>query len=94
MLSKSFPSSFFTPKSSLFLFVVIAIVVSTISTIPISEAKLLSTIIKLFDTPHSMLLDQQQVMYATTDLYLSGHRADKTRQFLAFGDAALDYYIN
>mmetsp|Transcript_45041 Transcript_45041/g.50827 ORF Transcript_45041/g.50827 Transcript_45041/m.50827 type:complete len:88 (+) Transcript_45041:141-404(+) len=87
MLSTSLPSFFLTPKSLLFLSVAIAT----------SEAKLLRTIIELFDTPHSMLLDQQQVMYATTDLYSSAghhHHADKTREFLAFGDAALDYYIN
>mmetsp|Transcript_4726 Transcript_4726/g.4692 ORF Transcript_4726/g.4692 Transcript_4726/m.4692 type:complete len:86 (+) Transcript_4726:195-452(+) len=76
---------------SSFLFVVLAIAVvstTTITIIPTSEAKLLGTIIALFDTPHSMLLDQQQ--YATGLVY----SVDKTREFLAFGDAALDYYIN
>jgi len=82
---------------SSFLFVVLAIAVvstTTITIIPTSEAKLLGTIIALFDTPHSMLLDQQQ--YAAANSYSSGlySAVDKTREFLAFGDAALDYYIN
>mmetsp|Transcript_14068 Transcript_14068/g.16104 ORF Transcript_14068/g.16104 Transcript_14068/m.16104 type:complete len:91 (+) Transcript_14068:320-592(+) len=85
MLSQSLPSSsFLTPRSLLFISVVIAS----------SEAKLLRTIVELFKTPHSLLLDQQQqVMDATrtTDLYDSSgqhhpHAADKTREFLACGE--------
>eukprot|EP00751_Fragilariopsis_kerguelensis_P019181 CAMPEP_0170852000 /NCGR_PEP_ID=MMETSP0734-20130129/11590_1 /TAXON_ID=186038 /ORGANISM="Fragilariopsis kerguelensis, Strain L26-C5" /LENGTH=89 /DNA_ID=CAMNT_0011222271 /DNA_START=48 /DNA_END=317 /DNA_ORIENTATION=- len=80
--------------SSFFFVVIVIIVVFTISIIPTSEAELLGTIIGLFDTPHSMLLNQQQ--YAAANSYSSGlySAVDKTREFLAFGDAALDYYIN
>jgi len=83
MLSSSFPSSFL-------LVVIIAVIIVSITTIiPTSEAKLLSTIIEMFDIPNSMLLDQQQ--YAVDSALCN---ADKTREFLAFGDAAMDYYVN
>mmetsp|Transcript_434 Transcript_434/g.459 ORF Transcript_434/g.459 Transcript_434/m.459 type:complete len:93 (+) Transcript_434:127-405(+) len=91
-------SSFTTPsfsKSSLCLFVMTLLVVIAVSSLPTSEAKIMSTIIQLFDTPHSMLMDQQQQLhYATTTTTTSVLAASKTREFLAFGDAALDYYVN
>lgn len=74
------------------------VVVSTLLLLPTtSDAKLLRTLIALFDTPHAMLVVEQSQHYATaaasSGVYYSS-AADKTREFLAFGDAALDYYIN
>jgi hypothetical protein len=48
------------------------------------EGKILDVILNMFDTPNNIDL------YATSP----GHYADKTVEFLAFGDAAMDYYVN
>mmetsp|Transcript_40002 Transcript_40002/g.43372 ORF Transcript_40002/g.43372 Transcript_40002/m.43372 type:complete len:92 (+) Transcript_40002:128-403(+) len=89
----SFTTTSFS-KSSLFLFVMTLLVVIAVSSLPTSEAKILSTIIQLFDTPHSMLMDQQQQLQYATTTTTSVLATSKTREFLAFGDAALDYYVN
>jgi len=47
-----------------------------------SDAKILEAVVKLFDAPNRV------------DAFANapGHYAEKTIEFLAFGDAAMDYY--
>jgi hypothetical protein len=67
-------------KSLLFVILLISIA-SVPSTV---EGKIIDAILEMFDAPNQI------------DLYASspGHYADKTIEFLAFGDAAMDYYVN
>ena len=65
--------------ASTIVFVIAAITVQTATTV---DAKFLDMILDSFETPS--IIDQ----YATAP----GHFAEKTVEFLAFGDAAMDYY--
>lgn len=72
----SIPSSLFSVQVIAFLVVVIATMARS------SDAKILEMICQLFDAP------------SRVDVFSEcpGHFAKKTVEFLAFGDAAMDYY--
>ena len=73
--------SSFTTSMSLtsFLFVVLLIIATMTTT---SEAKFLDVMLEIFDAPSRVDNFAQA----------PGHFAEKTVEFLAFGDSAMDYY--
>ncbi|OEU18037.1 hypothetical protein FRACYDRAFT_268850 [Fragilariopsis cylindrus CCMP1102] len=74
-----------TSSSSIKSLLVFVILVISIASVPSKvEGKIIDVILNIFDAPNQIDL------YATSP----GHYADKTIEFLAFGDAAMDYYVN
>jgi hypothetical protein len=76
--------SSFTSSSSIKSLLFVILLLSFIASSSTVEGKIIDVILDMFDTPNQI------------DLYASspGHYADKTIEFLAFGDAAMDYYVN
>ena len=72
-------SSFTRSLTSLF---VVLLIIAITTTMPAVEAKFLDVMLELFDAP------------SRVDTFASapGHFAEKTVEFLAFGDSAMDYY--
>ena len=77
----------FKPTASIALFVVVVSLLAVVSTMTTAEAKIFDDILELFDAPSHyeefLALAPQQAQLV-----------DKTVEFLAFGDAAMDYYAS
>jgi len=66
--------------SRLFPLLAVFLVIATMATT--TEAKILDAVLKLFDAPSQEYFRPQ------------AQNVDKTVEFLAFGDAAMDYYTS
>ena len=75
-------SSFTATRSSLTSLFVVLLIIAIATTMPVAEAKFLDVMLELFDAPSRV----------DTFANAPGHFAEKTVEFLAFGDAAMDYY--
>lgn len=62
-----------------FLFLIVVVIATMIQS---SDAKIFEVVFELFDAPNRV----------DTFAKAPGHHAGKTVEFLAFGDAAMDYY--